>query len=172
MARELHLQVGYVARAHSLNGEVGIKLFDPGSEALFEVDRVLLKLKDGKEQRELAIEEIRETPKELLVSLEGINGRTAAERLVGSTVLVFREDLETPAEGEYFQGDLIGLQAFDEAGNALGVVEEIWETGPVPNLMVRTPGGGELVVPFADDFVLSVDLEAGRVVIKPLELSE
>lgn len=171
MGRSPFLQIGYVARAHSLGGEVGIKLFDPGSEALDEVERVLLRGKDGSE-RELVIESLRDTPKEMLVSFEGVGNRTAAEKLVGSTVFVFRDDLEAPAENEYFQGDLIGLHAFDEGGVALGQVEELWETGPVPNLVIRDAARRELVVPFADEFVLTVDLEAGRVVVKPPEFEE
>ncbi|MDQ3265049.1 MAG: ribosome maturation factor RimM [Myxococcota bacterium] len=169
---EPHLQVGYVNRAHGLTGEVGVKLFDPGSEALHEVRRVLIKPKGGGAPQTLIIESVRETPKEVLLVFQGVRGRSASERLVGSAVLVFREDLTAPAENEFFQGDLIGLAAFDEAGNALGTLEEIWETGPVPNLVIRKEGGGELVVPFADDFVVSVDVAAGRLVVKPYELDE
>lgn len=169
---EPHLQVGYVNRAHGLTGEVGVKLFDPGSEALHQVRRVLIKPKAGGEPQTLTIESVRETPKELLLVLKGVRGRDASERLVGSAVLVFREDLTAPAENEFFQGDLIGLAAFDEAGNALGTLVEIWETGPVPNLVIRKEGGAELVVPFADDFVVSVDVAAGRLVVRPYELGE
>jgi len=171
-ARLPHLQVGYIARAHGLSGEVGIRMFDPGSEALHQVKRLLIHPKEGGAPRELKIKSVRETPKELLVDLGGIQGRDASEKLVGSAVFVFREDLEAPAEGEYFQGDLIGLSAFDEAGNPLGTLEEIWETGPVPNLVVRGASGTEVVVPFADDFVVSVDLEAGRLVLRTLEVTE
>ena len=32
-----HLQVGYVAKAHGLRGEVTVRTFDPASTALFEV---------------------------------------------------------------------------------------------------------------------------------------
>lgn len=161
-----HLEVGYVSRAHGLAGEVGVKTFDPTSETLFDVERVLVRLRDGAEL-ELAIDSIRSTPKEQLVSFETIEDRTSAEKLVGATVFAFRDDLEPPGEGEYFQGDLIGLAAFDEAGTPLGTVEELWETGPVPNLVIRAPGREELVVPFAEEFVPTVDVPARRLVVRP-----
>jgi len=101
-----------------------------------------------------------------------VRGRTAAEALVGATVIAFREDLEPPAEEEYFQGDLVGLTAVDESGKVLGRVEEIWETGPVPNLVIRAEGKEELVVPFVDDFVSTVDIPGGRLVVKPPEFLE
>ena len=164
------LQFGYVSRAHGLDGQVVVKTFDPSSEVLFEIERLKLKLKDGSE-REYAIEEVAEAPGgDLRVNLEGVGNRPAAEKLVGSTVFAFREDLEAPAEGEFFQGDLVGLAALDEQGLALGTVEEIWNTGPVPNLVVRGGPGGELLVPFADEFVVKVDLQARTVVMRPPEI--
>jgi 16S rRNA processing protein RimM len=165
------LELGYIARAHSLKGEVGLRTFDPGSQTLDSVERVLVRTRSG-EERVLKVEGVRPTPKENLVSFEGVDSREAAEALVGSTVLVYREDLEPPAEGEYFLGDLMGLSAVDEAGNALGKVVEIWETGEVPNLVIRGGKGAELVVPFADEFVPTVELEAGRIVIRPPEYIE
>ena len=68
--------------------------------------------------------------------------------------------------------DLVGLKAFDEAGIELGVVAEVWSTGPVPNLVIRGPAVGELMVPFVDEFVPKVELEAGRVTIRKPEYVE
>ncbi|MEN9800317.1 MAG: rRNA processing protein RimM [Pseudomonadota bacterium] len=170
MSRSPLLQLGYVSRAHGLGGEVGIRPFDPASETLYDVERVHLKLRDGSE-RTLALESLRSANKDFLVEFEGVRGRGAAEGLVGSTVSVFREDLEPPAEGEYFLGDLVGLRARDGEGRDLGRVEEVWETGPVPNLVVRGPAG-EVIVPFVDAFVPTVDLEKGEVTIVPPEFLE
>lgn len=166
-----HLEVGYVSRAHGLTGEVAVRTFDPGSETLFDVERVLLRFKDGSEQ-ELTIDSIRSANKELLLGFEGVEGRTEAEKMVGGTVLVFREDVSPPAEGEYFQGDLLGLTALDEQGHVLGTVADVWSTGPVPNLVIRAEGKEELMVPFADEFVLTVDLPAKRLTVRPPELDE
>jgi 16S rRNA processing protein RimM len=84
---------------------------------------------------------------------------------------VARADIAPPAEGEFFQGDLVGLTAVDEQGATLGRVEAVWNTGPVPNLVIRM-GTEELLVPFTDAFVPSVDLEAGRVVVRKPEIVE
>lgn len=164
-ALKQHLELGYVSRAHALGGEVAIKTFDPASQTLFEVERVLVRPKEG-DELELFIDSVRETGKEILVVFEGIEGREAADKLRGATVLAFREDLEVPADGEFFQGDLIGLEAFDEAGEQVGVVEELIEAGPVPNLVIRNEQGDELLLPFADDFVPTVDVPNQRIVIK------
>jgi len=160
-----------VARAHGIRGEVAVRAFEPGSDTLDQVERVHVRTRAGQE-REMTIESVRPTPKEDIVAFEGVHSREAAEGLVGSTVFVFREDLEPPAEGEYFQGDLVGLTAVDEAGKELGKVEELWATGEVPNLVIRGADKSELIVPFADEFVPSVDVPGGKIVIRPPEYLE
>lgn len=166
-----YLELGYVARAHGIRGEVAVRPFDPGSETLSDVERVRVRTRVG-EERELRIESLRPTPKEDIIAFEGVETREQAEGLVGSTVFVYREDLEPPAEGEYFQGDLVGLTAVDEAGQELGKVVELWATGEVPNLVIRGPGKSELIVPFAEEFVPTVDIPGGKIVIRPPEYVE
>lgn len=165
------LEFGYVARAHGIHGEIAIRAFDPGSETLDAVERLRVRTRSG-EEREVLIESLRPTPKEDILALEGVETREAAEALVGATVFVYREDLEPPAEGEYFQGDLVGLTAVDEAGQELGKVVEIWNTGEVPNIVIRAEGKPELIVPFADEFVPTVDVPGGKLVIRPPEYLE
>ena len=165
------LEYGYVARAHGIHGEVALRAYDAGSETLDAVERVRVRTRTG-EERELRIESLRPTPKEDILAFEGVETREAAEALVGSAVFVYREDLEPPAEGEYFQGDLVGLTAVDEAGQELGKVVEIWNTSEVPNLVIRAEGKPELIVPFADEFVPTVDVPGGKLVIRPPEYLE
>lgn len=161
------LVVGYVARAHGISGEIAIRMFDAASEALDAVERVVLRGRDGVE-REFSVLEARQASKEVLLTLASVESRSAAEGLRGSTVLVYREDLSPPRDGEYFQGDLVGLSAVSVEGAPLGKVEEVWNAGPVPTLVIRGEAG-ELLVPFADDFVSHVDLESGVVLVRPLE---
>lgn len=164
-----HLQFGYVSRAHGLKGEVVVRTFDPASTVLDEIDRVFVRTRGG-EEREYELEDVREGPKgDLLVTLKGVRRREDSEPLTGSAVFAFREDLEAPADDEIFQGDLVGLEAFSPDGARLGVVEEIFAAGPVPNLVIRD-GKTEHMVPLVDEFVKEIDVAAGRVVVTPLDL--
>jgi 16S rRNA processing protein RimM len=164
-----HLQFGYVPRAHGLHGEVVVRTFDPGSTVLDEIERVFVRPRRG-DERELAVSEVREGPRgELLVRFEGVRRREDAEALTGAALFAFREDLEAPAEDEVFQGDLVGLEAFSPDGARLGVIEGLFDAGPVPNLVIRD-GQKELMVPLVDDFVKEIDLGAGRVVVTPIDL--
>jgi 16S rRNA processing protein RimM len=165
------LEVGYVARVHGLKGELSIRTFDPESEALTTVQRVVLRLRTG-EERPVEIVGARRAADATLVQVAGVVSRSAAEPLRGATVLVHREDLPPPAEGEWFQGDLLGLEARTPEGRPLGTVTEIWNTGPVPNLVIEGAGPEPLVVPFVDEFVPEVDVERGVLVVRPPEMLE
>lgn len=162
------LQVGYVSRAHGLKGSLVIKTFDPGSTALGEVERVQLTPKAGA-PRVYELDGLREGPGgDLLLELDGVSSRDAADALVGSAIAVHRDELEAPEQGEFFQGDLIGLSARSPDGTALGTIVEVWSSGPVPNLVLDT---GDMI-PFADDFVVKIDLAGGTIVLRPLEYDE
>ncbi len=160
------LQFGYVARSHGLRGEVVIRTFDPASQALASAQRLLVRSKDGIE-KEFEVESASDAPQgDVLVALIGIDDRNAADALKGSTVFADRNELPPPEPGEYFQGDLIGVTAVTPEGQVLGTVEGFWNSGPVPNLIIGTEPN-ELMVPFVEDFIVSVDLAGRRIVLNP-----
>ena len=171
MTRPAVLEVGYICGAHGLAGEVAVRTFDPQSEVLSEVTRAVLELKD-RSRRELTFASLRAGGKQHLVKFKEITTRSEAEGCVGARLFVFREELEPLEDGECYQGDLVGLKAIDEQGRVIGTVEEVWNTGPVPNLVIRGPTDLELLIPLVDEFVPNVDLDAGTVVIRKLQFNE
>ena len=166
------LQFGYISRAHGLEGELIIRTFDPASEVMDQVDTVVARPRSGGE-RVLTIESIREAPKnDLLVAFDEIRKRHQAEELVGAVLFANRADLGELEPGEYFQGDLLGLPVFDEAGNGLGSIAEVMNSGPIPNLVIRGEGLPEIMVPLIEEYVPTIDMELRRVVVRPLDLGE
>jgi 16S rRNA processing protein RimM len=160
------LHIGYIARAHGLRGEVILKTFDPQSTAINEVDVLVLGTRAG-ETLELTLASVGESPgSDLLLKFEGRTRREDVANLVGSSVSVRREDLEPPAEGEFFMGDLVGLEVVSVEGKKLGVVHEIWSSGPVPNLVIRD-GDAEQMIPYAEEFISKIDLEAKQITVIP-----
>jgi 16S rRNA processing protein RimM len=151
------IEVGYVARAHGLRGEVRVQLHAPGSTVLLDVDRVWV---DG---REHAVEAARPAPGAVLLALAGVDDRDAAEALRGRAVEVDRAAI--PLEpNEYLLQDLPGCTVVDAGGAEVGVVAEVLK-GAQPILVIRG-AGGERLVPAVPEFVLAVDAVARRVTVE------
>lgn len=91
-----------------------------------------------------------------------VTDRTAAARLTNRNLFAARAALPEPAAEEYYLADLVGLEAFDRRGAALGRVTAVHDYGGGASLEI-----GPLLVPFTRASVPEVDLAAGRIVVAP-----
>jgi 16S rRNA processing protein RimM len=155
------VRIGKVVRAVGLKGYLGVA----GSEgALGELGQIVLRRGEAEETRR--IEEARPQGRLWAVKVEGISDRTAAERLVGAEVLAPREELGDAGEGRHLWVDLEGLEVVTAAGEAVGRVTGLYETGGVDVLVVKG-ARGEKLVPLAP--YVAVDREGRRIVVDPPE---
>jgi 16S rRNA processing protein RimM len=99
--------------------------------------------------------------KTLLLALRGITNRTGADTLRNLLLEVPEVDLPPLSEGEYYRYQLIGVEVFDAAGEALGRIEDVIDTGANDVYAVRN-ADGELLVPAIDSVVRAVDLPGRR----------
>ncbi len=157
------VRIGKVVRAVGLGGLVGVG----GSEgALGSLRQVTLR-RPGAAAVLHRVLEARRQGRVWAVRLEGVVGREAAERLVGSEVLARREDLGEAGEGRYYWADLEGAAVVTVRGEPLGTVAGLIETGAVDVLVVHGERG-EVLVPLApytrfrrEDRTVVVDPPAG-----------
>lgn len=158
--------IGTIAAPHGVRGTLKVKA--PGSGR--HLRKGLVPMVKGERRRILAV---RETPKGFLVDLEGVGDRELAGSLRGTELLLDREELDAPDEEEFYVGDLVGLEAYDAAGNHLGNVADIFETPAHEVLVVRDEASAEHYVPFTFEHVPSLDPDGGRIVVNlPKDHSE
>ncbi len=100
----------------------------------------------------------------MVAKLAGVADRDIAETFRGRKLGVPRSELPKPEDGEYYWSDLIGLRVVNLAGESLGLVRELLETGANDVLVVHD-GATERLLPFVDAVVRSVDIAAGMVVV-------
>jgi 16S rRNA processing protein RimM len=154
------VEIGSVLGAHGLRGEVRVRLFWSASELLFDRDCVLLRSDAGEEERD--IEELRRTPKGLLLKLEGVDDRDQAEALRGTRLCVPREELPALEEGEYYLCDLVGSEVVTPDG-PLGRVVEVRIHPSVDAIVVQKADGSLVEQILGPQWVESVT--AGKVVL-------
>jgi 16S rRNA processing protein RimM len=105
----------------------------------------------------------------LLVRLDGVADRNAAESLKGTLFVVDSADLPPIEEpDEYYDHQLEGLQVRTTAGAQVGTVAEVLHTAAGELLSVRTDEG-EVLVPFVSAIVTSVSLADQFIEIDPPE---
>ena len=157
---ETAVTIGHITSIHGIKGELRVmpltdfpERFNPGAEVWL----------DGKP---LQVLRRRWQGKEMIVSLEGVDTRDAADALRGKELMA-----PSPTqlqEGVFYQHDIIGLRAVTSAGEALGRVSEVISTGS-NDVYVITGDRGELLLPALEDVVLEVDLANSRIVVDVIE---
>lgn len=154
--------IGIVVGPHGTRGALRVRAFGSGRHLRRGMEPVIA----GAKRR---ISAARETPKGFLVQLEDIESRIDTEPLKGEELLLDRDELDAPDDGEFYVTDLVGLTAVNGAREKLGVVGDTFETAAHEVLVVRKPDGHDLYVPFTLEHVPELDLESGRLVIRPPE---
>jgi len=109
----------------------------------------------------LRIDRIEAGGRTLVVYLEGIATREAADATVGRYLEMPPHQLP---EDAYYWDDLVGLEVRDPRGGVVGELVEIFRAGE--NEVYRIVGpGGERLVPALKSVVLEIDLPAGRMTV-------
>ena len=103
-----------------------------------------------------------------VLKFKGVDTPEDAETLRGALLQVPESQLHPLPEGQFYRFQIIGLLAVTRDGRELGPVKDVLETPANDVYQVQTPTG-ELLVPALPDFVLKVDLEAGKMVVEDVE---
>ena len=156
------MHVGKIAKAHSLHGELKLSTFDHDAPSI----RVGVTLQIGNVLQD-EITHVRRQPDGLLVRLKSIHTRDQADLLVGQSVHVAAEELPSLKDGEVWAFSLKGARVVDEAGNELGVVEDVLNGTAHDLLAIKTPQG-VFEVPLVQHFVRKLDAASQTVVIRPI----
>lgn len=157
------IEVMKIINTHGVKGEVKA-MYYADSPQFFKKVKCLY----DKKENEFKITGVREGKNCLLVTIEGIEDMTAAERLKNVSLFAKREDFPPLPKGEYYLIDLIGLDAETVDGEPIGEVTDILEKA-AQNLLVIKNGDKEILIPKCDAFVDRVDLEEKKIYITPIE---
>lgn len=163
MRGDARIEIGGIARAHGIRGEVVVHTHDPDSTSLAQIADTGGSIFVGGVERKVLV--ARDTPhRGWLVQLEGIDTRNDAEALQGKVVEIDREDLELD-DGDVLLDDMVGCKVVLRDGTDWGVIAAI-DLGP-QDLLVIHDGEIERMLPLVDQFVIKVDIAAGVVTIDP-----
>lgn len=167
----MDLVVGRIAKAHGISGELVVEVRTDDPEARFAVgNRLRLKNSRTAGERDAVVASVRPHGGRLLVRLDGVADRDAAEALRGGLFLVDSADLPAIDDpDEFYDHQLEGLAVRTVDGQSLGTVVEVLHTPGGELLSVRAESGAEVLVPFVAEIVTSVSLADRIVQVDPPE---
>jgi 16S rRNA processing protein RimM len=152
--------VAAVATAHGIRGALKLRCFTERPEDAAAYGPVY----DQSGKRLFSLNVIGQSRGGILVEVDGVRDRNAAEALRGLELFVPRAVLPELAEDEFYHADLEGLDVRGADGQRLGVVRALSNFGAGDILEVQADDGRTFSLPFDQATVTTVDLERGLVV--------
>lgn len=156
------LQAGKIVNTHSLRGEVRIYPYCDSAEFICEFDYLYVN------NVKMQVVNSRVHKGQTLVKFKGIDDINEAEKLVGQIVYFDKNDVELES-GQYFIEDIKGLEVYDiDTDEYYGKVISVIETGANDVFEIKQNEKIRLV-PKIDDVVKEIDIEKGKILIRPLK---
>jgi 16S rRNA processing protein RimM len=127
-------------------------------------------MKQGDRWQPISLEHVQRHGKGLVVKIKGCETRDQTPAYIGCDLAIKREQLPALEQGDYYWTQLEGLKVVTTAGEFLGVVDHLLETGSNDVLVVHPATGSidqqERLIPYLwEDVVTAVDLERGEMTV-------
>lgn len=153
-----YVTIGRVRSPHGLEGEVRILILTDNPGRFAPGSRIYV------QRRPYVIEQARVNRREAVVKLQHLDSRDQVQRLVGTDVEIPADWVDTLPQDTYYYFQLLDMEVWTTAGEYLGEITEIIETGS-NDVYVVHGGLREILVPAIASVIQQVDVEAGRMVV-------
>ena len=157
--------VGIVARTHGLRGEVVINPATDFPQERFRAGGTLFMARAGSPVA-VTIRDAWFHRGRPVVSFDRIETLSEAERLRGAELRVPEEALQPLPPDSWYEYELVGCAVRTVGGDEIGTVAAIEGPAGAKRLIVGQ-GGREIDVPLVVEICVSVDADAGMIVIDP-----
>jgi len=162
---------GRIGRAIGLKGECAVFWNDVECPVGIG-EELFVDLKDGREYRSYRLAALRKQGRFDVVRFQGVDDRESAQELANAEMVRPAESLPKLPEGQYYCYQILGMEVVTEEGRQLGRIDRIFTAGENDVYEVLPDGGSrgdEILIPAIKDVVISVDVEAKRMVIRPMK---
>ena len=162
------LIVGKLVNTHALQGEVKVLSGSDFKKERFKKGNTLYIAYQG-EHIPVTVASHRLHKGADLIRFLGFDSINDVEKYKGCDILVDYEDLGELEENEFYYYEIIGCQVKTVDGEVLGQVKEILETGANDVWVIERPGLKDVLIPYIEDVVKSVDVENKLITVQMLE---
>lgn len=162
----MQLQVARIGKPHGIRGEVTVQVLTDAPAERFAAGTEFVV--EPASAGPLTVRSARWNKDILLLGFEEVADRNAAELIRGAKLFIETENLDEDDDEGWYEHELLGLQA-KVGSHVVGKVTAL-NTMPAQDLLVvETEDGKEILIPFVDEIVPEVNIEAGYILITPPE---
>lgn len=157
------LQVGAITQPHGVRGEVKIFPTTDDVKRFKKLKEVILDT--GKEKKTLEIESVKFFKQFVIIKFKGLDTMNDVEGLRQKKLYVTRKNAVKCEKDEYFIADLIDCDILNEAGEIVGVLKDVIQTGANDVYEITMNDGRDVLVPAIKECILKVDMDNRQVTV-------
>ncbi len=157
-----YLECGIVRSPHGVRGILNVECWCDSPRVLAKQKRVYILGRDGS-YKEVKVISASPAPDRVLMGLEGIDSREAAQGYKNTVLYLHRDDIPVP-KGAMLIADMIGLPVVDfDTGRVYGEISDVRDGVRYKLYTVKTETG-EVILPGVDEFIKEITEERGLLV--------
>ena len=159
------LEVGQVVGTHGIAGEMRVQPWCDSPDFLTKFKTLYL---DKNGEKSVKVQSARVHKNVVLLKLPDVTSIEQAEKMRGKVLFIKREDAKL-SKDNWFVQELLDCEVFDaDSGEKLGILCDVSKTGANDVWHIKN-NGREYLVPSIKDVVVSVDVEIGKIEIRPIK---
>ena len=160
--------IGVIAKSQGRGGEVAVNPLTDFPKRFIGLVRVFVEGAGG-EPVPLSVEAARVHKARPVVKLAGVSSISEAQALAGKEMRIPTSELISLPDGSFYHFEISGLRVIDRNHGFIGTAEEVLSTGGTDVLVVRSPDGEELLLPFCSEICCRIDPDAGCIEVEAPE---
>ena len=103
------------------------------------------------------------------MTFEGYHNVNDVEPFRDGILKITESQLTDLDEGEFYFHEIIGCTVYTDQGEEVGTIHEILAPGANDVWVVKDSRGKDVLIPYIEQIVKEVDIEAQKVIITPME---
>lgn len=158
-----YISIGQIVNTHGIRGEVKVYPLTDSVERFDQLDHVYIE--EGSGLTALDVINVKYIKNMVIIKFKGIDDVQSAEQLRNKYIKVHRKDTVKLPKDSFLICDLIGLPVFTEAGEALGKVTDVLQTGSNDVFVVKDKDK-EILIPGLKSIFKAIDIENAKIIVE------
>ena len=161
--------IGKILKPHGVKGNVRVFPATDDPSRFEKLSKARIEFEDCREPLLLDIEHVSYIRQFVIIKLKGINSMEKADTLRGGKITVMDNEALPLGPDEYYIRDLYDMRVITDAGEPLGLIADVLETGANDVYVVRPEKGRDILIPAVKQYIVSVDIKARLMIVKMAE---